>query len=227
MTFVRRRVIQRMKETQNTAALLSTFQEVDMSGILDVRSKYKDLFMKKNGAPLGLLSVFVKASALSLMEEPGVNAWIDDATKETVWRDYVDMAVPIPSPRGPVSCVLRNVESMSIRDVEHKIATLTEQAGRDELAVEDMAFATFGITDSGVAGSMLGTSLINPPQSAIMGTNAVTKRAVAVNGKVEARPMMFVSLTYDHRIIDGREAVTFLCSVRDKMEDPTRMLLDL
>merc|ERR1712203_277712 len=150
----------------------------------------------------------------------------DDATQETVWRDYVDMAVPIPSPRGPVSCVLHNVDQMSIRDIEYTLADLTQRAAKDQLDVAELHNATFGITDSGVAGSMLGTAIINPPQSAIMGTNAITKRAAAVNGKVEARPMMYLSLTYDHRLIDGREAVTFLCSVRDKMEDPARMILD-
>jgi len=227
MSFVRKRVTQRLKDAQNTAALLTTFQEVDMSAALEARSKYKDLFSKKHGAPLGLLSVFVKASACALLEEPGVNGWIDDGTNETIYREYCDISIPIPSPRGPVSCVVRDAQAMSIRDVEYTIAGFVERAAKDELAVDDMSGATFGITDTGVAGGMLGTSIINPPQSAIMGTNAITRRPAVVGGKVMARPMMYLALTYDHRLIDGREAVTFLCSVRDKMEDPARMLLDL
>lgn len=224
---MRQRVMQRLKETQNTAALLTTFQEADMSAALELRSRYRELFEKKHGAPLGLLSLFVKASACAIEEVPGVNAVIDDETQEMVHRDYVDISIPVPSPRGPVSCVLHGVESMSVRDIEYTLNDLMAKAGKDELIVEDMVSPTFGITDSGVAGGMLGTGIINPPQSAVMGTNAITKRPVAVNGKVLARPVMYLSLTYDHRLIDGREAVTFLCSVRDKMEDPARLLLDL
>jgi len=227
ISFVRQRVMQRLKETQNTAALLSTFQEIDMTAAITLRSKYKDSFVKLHGSQLGMLSMITKASCLALSEVPGVNSMIDDSKKETVWRDYVDMSVPIPSPRGIISCTLRDAQDMSIRDLEHEIAGLTEKAGRDELAVDDVSVPTFGIVDGGIAGSMLGTGMINYPQSASMGTNAITKRAVAVGGKVVARPVMYVSLTYDHRLIDGREAVTFLCSVRDKLEDPARMLLDL
>jgi len=227
ISFVRQRVMQRLKETQNTAALLSTFQEIDMTAAMTLRSKYKDSFVKLHGSQLGMLSMITKASCLALSEVPGVNAVIDDSKAETVWRDYVDISVPIPSPRGIISCTLRDAQDMSIRDLEHEIAGLTEKASRDELAVEDVSAPTFGIVDGGIAGSMLGTGMINFPQSASMGTNAITKRPVAVGGKVEARPVMYVSLTYDHRLIDGREAVTFLCSVRDKLEDPARMLLDL
>lgn len=227
MSPMRQRVVQRMKDAQNTAALLTTFQEADLSAVIGVRSKYQEPFEKKHGVPFGLLSLFAKASACALQEVPGVNAVIDDDTKESVYRDNVDISVPIPSPRGPVSCVLKAVDAMSIRDIEYTIHGLIDKAGKDELAVEDMLGATFGITDTGTAGGMLGTSLINPPQSAVLGTNAVTNRAVVVDGKVVARPVMYLSLTYDHRLIDGREAVTFLCSVRDKMEDPSRLLLDL
>jgi len=227
VSFVRSRVIQRMKETQNRAALLTTFQEADLTAALAMRTKYKDLFQKTHGMPLGLLSLFAKASCCALMETPSVNALIDDGSKETVFRDYADISVPIPSPRGMISCVIRDVQSLSVRDIEHKIAGLADKARRDELAVEDLGDSTFGIVDSGVAGGMLGTAMINSPQSAVMGTNAIVKRAAVVDGKVVARPIMYLSLTYDHRLIDGREAVTFLCSVRDKMEDPTRMLLDL
>lgn len=224
---VRQRVMHRMKETQSRAALLTTFQEADMSAAIELRTKYKDAFLKKTGVRFGLLSMFAKASALALLEEPGVNGLIDDATSEIVYRDYVDIAVPIPSPRGTISCVLRGVESMSVVEIERSIAALTERARLDALDPQDVGPSSFGITDSGVAGGMLGTGIINPPQSAVLGTNAVTKRAVAVGGRVEARPVMYMALTYDHRLIDGREAVTFLCSVRDKLEDPSRMLIGM
>jgi len=227
MSRMRQRVVQRLKETQDTAALLTTFQEADMSAILQVRSKYKDLFPKTHGVPFGLLSCFVKASAGALMEIPGVNAVIDDGKKEVVYRDHVDISVPIPSPRGPVACVVHGAESMSIKDVELTLASFAEKARTDQVATEDMVGATFGINDAGIAGGMLGTSIINPPCSAVLGTNEVKNRAAFVDGKIVARPMMYLSLTYDHRLVDGREAVTFLCAVRDKMEDPTRMLLDL
>lgn len=227
VSFVRQRVMKRLKETQNTAALLSTFQEVDMTAALRLRSKYKDMFQKLHGPQLGMLSLIVKASCLTINEVPGVNAIIDDGTKETVWRDYVDISIPIPSPRGIIACTLRDAQSMSIRDMEHEIAGLTDRAARDELCVEDLSQSTFGIVDAGIAGGMLGTGIINFPQSASMGTNAVKRRVTVVDGKVEARPIMFTSLTYDHRLVDGREAVTFLCNVRDKLQDPARMLLDL
>eukprot|EP00927_Polykrikos_kofoidii_P079651 TRINITY_DN76448_c0_g1_i1.p1 TRINITY_DN76448_c0_g1~~TRINITY_DN76448_c0_g1_i1.p1 ORF type:complete len:618 (-),score=158.05 TRINITY_DN76448_c0_g1_i1:81-1727(-) len=227
ISFIRQRVIERMQDTQNRAAVLSTFQEADMSAALELRSKYKDAFLKRNGVPLGLLSLYVKASALALQEEPGVNAFIDDEAKEIVYRDYVDLSVPIPSPRGNISCVLRDVQAMSVVDIERKLAGFMERARSDTLNVEDMGSSTFGIIDTGAVGGMMGTTFINPPQSAVLGTNAVKKRAVVASGKVEARPMMYMSLTYDHRLVDGREAVTFLCSVRDKLEDPSRMLVGL
>lgn len=227
LSFVRKRVASRLKETQNTAALLSTFQEIDMTEAIALRSRYKDSFSKQHGSQLGLLSMITKASCLALAEVPGVNAMIDDATKETVWRDYMDLSIPIPSPRGVVSCTLRDAQNMSIRDLEHEIAGFADRARSDSLAVADISDPTFGIVDSGISGSMLGTGIINFPQSAAMGTNAIKQRPAAIGGKVVARPFMYVSLTYDHRLVDGREAVTFLCSVRDKLQDPARMLLDL
>lgn len=227
MSWVRRRVAQRLKESQNTLALITTFQEADVSESVALKSKHKDLFQKTHGADLGLMSFFIKASATGLMDIPGVNAVIDDAKSEVVYRDYVDIAVPIQSPRGPVSCTLRNVESMSIKDIEQKLADLSDKARNDQLGVEDMSSASFGIADSGPSGGWFGTTFINPPASATLGCNAVKDRAAVVNGKVVARPMMYLSLTYDHRLVDGREAATFLGSVRDKLEDPSRMLLDL
>lgn len=224
---MRWRVIQRQKESENTMALLTTFQEVDMTAALELRAKHQKLFEKVHGVPLGLLSLFVKASASGLLEIPGVNGFIDDASQEIVYRKYCDISVPIPSPRGPVSCVLRNAEAMSIGDVERSIARLSLQARLGQLSPEDLAPASFGISDTGVAGSMLSTSLVNPPASAVLGTNAIQQRAMMVGGKVVARPSMYVSLTYDHRLVDGREAVTFLGGVRDQLEDPTRLLLGI
>lgn len=227
MNLVRKIVATRLKEAQNKAALLTTFQEIDMTAVLEVRAKYKDLFEKTHGAQLGFLSMFAKASANALEEVPGVNAVIDEGTSEIVYRDYSDISIPIPGPRGIVSCTLQDCNNKSLKTMEVEIAGLMAKARKDELSLADMASPTFGMADSGSAGGMLGTAIINPPMSAIMGTNAVTMRPTVVNGKVVARPIMFISLTYDHRLVDGREAVTFLVNVRDKMEDPVRMLLDL
>jgi len=190
-------------------------------------AKHKDQFQKKHGVPLGLLSLFVKAASNTLQEIPEVNAVIDDQSKEIVFRDYVDLSVPIPSPRGPVSCVLANAESLSVAAAERELSGLVQRARQDQLTFKDLAGGSFGISDAGSAGGMLGTLMLNPPMSAMLGTNAVTMRAAVVDGEVKARPMMSVALTYDHRLIDGKEAVTFLCSVRDKLEDPARLLLDL
>jgi len=227
MSFVRQLVAKRLKDAQNTAALLTTFQEVDMTAVLEVRSKYKELFGKTHGAPLGFLSIFAKASCVALSELPGVNGIFDEKNNEIVYRDFADISVPIPTPRGIVSCTLGNAESMSIKGMECEISRLMAKARQDELTPQDMLPPTFGIVDSGSAGGWFGTQVINPPMSAVMGTNAVKKRPAVVGGKVVARPMMNISLTYDHRLIDGREAVTFLVSVRDKVEDPVRLLLDL
>lgn len=198
-----------------------------MTSAKELVAKHKDQFKKKHGVPLGLLSLFVKATSNTLQEIPEVNAMIDDHSKEVVFRDYVDLSVPIPSPRGPVSCVLRNAETLSISDAEHELSGLVERARQDQLSFKDLSGGSFGISDSGSAGGMLGTLMLNPPMSAMLGTNAVKLRAAVVNGEIKARPMMSVALTYDHRLIDGKEAVTFLCSVRDKLEDPARLLLDL
>lgn len=227
LSFVRVLSARKLQEVQQTAALLSTFQEVDMTAAIALRDKYKDLFMKKHDVPLGLLSLFVKASSSALTAEPGVNAVIDDGSNEIVYRDYADVSVPIPTPRGQVPCTLYDAGRMSVTDIERTLSQLMQRARSDDLSMEDIGDATFGIVDSGSAGGMLGTSVINPPMSAIMGTNAVTKRACVVKGKVVARDIMYISLTYDHRLVDGREAVTFLCAVRDKLEDPARLLLDL
>jgi len=225
MTRMRVRIAQRLKESQNTNAMLTTFQEVDMGNLMELRNKYKDDFEKLHGVKLGFMSAFVKACTAALSEIPAVNAVIDDATQEIVYRHYNDISVAVASPTGLVVPVLRNTEKMSFADVEKEIGRYSKLAKDGKLAIEDMTGGTFTISNGGVFGSLFGTPIINPPQSAILGMHATKLRAVVVNGKVEARPMMYLALTYDHRLIDGREAVTFLKSVQAKIEDPSRLLL--
>jgi len=227
MTRMRQRIAQRLKESQNTAAMLTTFQEIDMGALIDLRNKHKDDFEKIHGVKLGFMSAFVRAATSALQEIPAVNAVIDDATNEIVYRNYVDVSVAVASPTGLVVPVLRNTEKMGFADVEKAIAHFSKKAKDNALALEDMSGGTFTISNGGVFGSLFGTPIINPPQSAILGMHATKQRAVVVNGKVEARPMMYVALTYDHRLIDGREAVTFLKSIQGKIEDPQRLLLGL
>ncbi|CAM9350523.1 unnamed protein product [Pylaiella littoralis] len=228
MTRMRLRIAERLKSAQNTAAMLTTFQECDMSHLMNMRKAYKEDFEKKHGIKLGFMSCFVKASADALREMPAVNGYIDDAAKEIVYRNYVDVSVAVSSPNGLVVPVLRNVEDMGFADVEKAIAEYGRKAKEGSLALEDMAGGSFTISNGGVFGSLMGTPIINPPQSAILGMHATKMRAVVgPDGQVVARPMMYLALTYDHRLIDGREAVTFLKSVALKVEDPTRLLLDL
>ncbi|XP_018085828.1 dihydrolipoyllysine-residue succinyltransferase component of 2-oxoglutarate dehydrogenase complex, mitochondrial [Xenopus laevis] len=227
MNRMRQRIAQRLKEAQNTCAMLTTFNEVDMSNIQQMRSIHKDAFLKKHSLKLGFMSAFVKASAFALQDQPAVNAVIDDTTKEIVYRDYIDISVAVSTPRGLVVPVLRNVESMNFAGIERTIAELGEKARKNELAIEDMDGGTFTISNGGVFGSMFGTPIINPPQSAILGMHGIFDRPVAVSGKVEVRPMMYVALTYDHRLIDGREAVLFLRKIKSAVEDPRVLLLDL
>ncbi|KAM4690392.1 dihydrolipoyllysine-residue succinyltransferase component of 2-oxoglutarate dehydrogenase complex, mitochondrial isoform 2-T2 [Rhinophrynus dorsalis] len=227
MNRMRQRIAQRLKEAQNTCAMLTTFNEVDMSNIQGMRSVHKDAFLKKHGLKLGFMSAFVKAAAFALQDQPVVNAVIDDTTKEIVYRDYIDISVAVSTPRGLVVPVLRNVESMNFADIERTIAELGEKARKNELAIEDMDGGTFTISNGGVFGSLFGTPIINPPQSAILGMHGIFDRPVAVSGKVEVRPMMYVALTYDHRLIDGREAVLFLRKIKSVVEDPRVLLLDI
>lgn len=227
MTRMRTRIAARLKESQNTAAMLTTFQECDMSNLIDLRNKFKDDFEKVHGVKLGFMSAFVKAASAALQEIPAVNAVIDDETQEVVYRNYVDISVAVASPNGLVVPVLRNTEKMNFADVEKTIALYGKKAKENKLAIEDMAGGTFTISNGGVFGSLFGTPIINPPQSAILGMHATKLRPVVVNGKVEARPMMYLALTYDHRLIDGREAVTFLKSIAQKIEDPSKLLLTL
>lgn len=227
MNRMRLRIAQRLKEAQNTCAMLTTFNEVDMSNITDMRKSYKDAFLKKHNIKLGFMSAFVKAAAYALADQPAVNAVIDDTTKEIVYRDYVDISVAVATPKGLVVPVIRSVEGMNFTDIEKAINLLGEKARKNELAVEDMDGGTFTISNGGVFGSMFGTPIINPPQSAILGMHGIFDRPVAIGGKVEIRPMMYVALTYDHRLIDGREAVLFLRKIKSVVEDPRVLLLDM
>ncbi|KAL3049098.1 dihydrolipoyllysine-residue succinyltransferase component of 2-oxoglutarate dehydrogenase complex, mitochondrial [Trematomus bernacchii] len=227
MNRMRLRIAQRLKEAQNTCAMLTTFNEVDMSNISEMRKTYKDAYLKKHNIKLGFMSAFVKAAAYALADQPSVNGVIDDTTKEIVYRDYVDISVAVATPKGLVVPVIRNVEGMNFTDIEKAINMLGEKARKNELAVEDMDGGTFTISNGGVFGSMFGTPIINPPQSAILGMHGIFDRPVAIGGKVEIRPMMYVALTYDHRLIDGREAVTFLRKIKSVVEDPRMLLLDM
>ncbi|KAM3860951.1 dihydrolipoyllysine-residue succinyltransferase component of 2-oxoglutarate dehydrogenase complex, mitochondrial-like [Diretmus argenteus] len=227
MNRMRLRIAQRLKEAQETCAMLTTFNEVDMSNIQEMRKAHKDAFLKKHNIKLGFMSAFVKAAAHALTDQPAVNAVIDDSTKEIVYRDYVDISVAVATPKGLVVPVIRNVETMNFADIEKTINALGEKARKNELAVEDMDGGTFTISNGGVFGSMFGTPIINPPQSAILGMHGIFERPVAINGMVVIRPMMYVALTYDHRLVDGREAVTFLRKIKAVVEDPRVLLLDM
>ncbi|XP_076464909.1 dihydrolipoyllysine-residue succinyltransferase component of 2-oxoglutarate dehydrogenase complex, mitochondrial-like [Babylonia areolata] len=225
MNRMRQRIAQRLKDAQNSCAMLTTFNEIDMSNIMEMRSKHKEAFQKKYNLKLGFMSAFVKATAFALQDQPVVNAVIDE--NEIVYRDYIDISVAVATPKGLVVPVIRSVEGMNYADIEKAIADLGEKARSGSLAIEDMDGGTFTISNGGVFGSMFGTPIINPPQSAILGMHGIFDRPVAVKGQVVVRPMMYVALTYDHRLIDGREAVTFLRKIKAAVEDPRVILLDL
>mmetsp|Transcript_77152 Transcript_77152/g.226292 ORF Transcript_77152/g.226292 Transcript_77152/m.226292 type:complete len:425 (-) Transcript_77152:83-1357(-) len=227
MTRMRQAIAKRLKDAQNTTAMLTTFQEVDMTAVIALRKEYKDTFEQVHGVRLGFMSAFVKASAFALQQIPGVNAVIDDNTAEIIYRDYIDISVAVASPRGLVVPVVRDVQGMSIFKVEATIAELAQKAKKEELTLDDMSGGTFTISNGGVFGSMLGTPIINPPQSAILGMHATKMRPVVTkSGDIVPRPVMYLALTYDHRLVDGREAVTFLTTLRDQIEDPRRLLLE-
>jgi len=225
MTRMRQTIANRLKVAQNTAACLTTFNEIDMSNIMELRNRYKDEFVEKHGAKLGFMSAFVKASTAALLKHPEVNAYIQDGN--IVYHDFVDISVAVSTGTGLVVPVLRNTESMNFAQVEAGIAAYGAKARKNQIAMEDMVGGTFTISNGGVFGSMFGTPIINPPQSAILGMHGIFKRAVVVGDKIEIRPMMYVALTYDHRIIDGSTAVTFLKDIKQYVEDPSRLVLDL
>jgi len=225
MKKIRLRTAERLKDSQNTYASLTTFNEIDMSALIAMRNEYKDSFEKKHGVKLGFMSPFVKAACEALLTQPAVNGVIDG--QDIVYRDYVDISIAVAAPNGLMVPVLRNVESMSFAEIERQIASYGEKAKNGKLTMEEMAGGTFSISNGGVFGSLMGTPIINSPQSAILGMHATKPRPIAVDGKVEIRPMMYVALTYDHRLIDGREAVTFLVQLKQLIEDPRRFLLGI
>jgi 2-oxoglutarate dehydrogenase E2 component (dihydrolipoamide succinyltransferase) len=225
MTRLRQTVARRLKEAQNTAAMLTTFNDVDMTAVMEARSRYKDLFEKKHGIRLGFMSFFVKAAVLAARDAPSVNAYIEG--EEIVYHDYVDVSVAVSAPNGLVVPVIRNAHTMSFADVEKTIADFGKRAKEGSLTMADMTGGTFTISNGGVFGSLLSTPIINPPQSAVLGMHRIEERPVVRDGQIVARPMMYLALSYDHRLVDGREAVTFLVRMKEALEDPTRLLIDL
>ncbi len=225
MTRLRQTIANRLKHAQNTAAMLTTFNEVDMSALMAAREVYKDSFEKKHGVKLGFMSFFVKACIVALKELPTVNAEIDG--DEIVYKNYYDIGVAVSAPQGLVVPVLRGADELSFANVEKNIAELGKRARDGKLSMDDLTGGTFTISNGGVFGSMLSTPILNPPQSAILGMHAIQKRPVVVGDEIKIRPMMYLALSYDHRLIDGREAVTFLVRVKQCIEDPQRILLDM
>ncbi|KAL3702000.1 hypothetical protein R1sor_020022 [Riccia sorocarpa] len=225
MTRLRKRVATRLKDSQNTFALLTTFNEVDMTNLMDLRAQYKDAFLEKHGVKLGFMSGFVKAAVSALQQFPVVNAVIDG--DDIIYRDYVDISIAVGTDKGLVVPVVRGVDKMNFAEVEKTINTLGKKANSGTISIDDMAGGTFTISNGGVYGSLISTPIINPPQSAILGMHSIQKRPVVIGKDIVARPMMYLSVTYDHRLIDGREAVLFLRAIKDAVEDPRRLLLDL
>jgi 2-oxoglutarate dehydrogenase E2 component (dihydrolipoamide succinyltransferase) len=225
MTRLRQTVAKRLKEAQETAALLTTFNDVDMSEVIAARERYKDLFAKKHGVKLGFMSFFTKAACLALKDIPAVNAYMEG--DEIVYHDYVDLSVAVSAPNGLVVPVVRNVDALSFAEIEKAIAELGKRAKDGTLTLEDMKGGTFTISNGGIFGGLMSTPIINPPQSAVLGLHRIEDRPVVRDGQIVARPMMYLALSYDHRIIDGREAVTALKTIKEAIEDPTRLLIDL
>ena len=225
MTALRRKIAERLKESQNTAAILTTFNEIDMYNVINTRALYKDMFEKKHGVKLGFMSFFVKAAITALKEIPAVNAQIEG--DEIIYKNFYDIGVAVGTEKGLVVPVVRDADMMSFADIEKKIAELGKRARDGKLAVNELMGGTFSISNGGVYGSLLSTPIINPPQSGILGMHKTMDRPVAINGKVEIRPMMYIALSYDHRIVDGKEAVTFLVRIKECLENPERMLFDL
>jgi 2-oxoglutarate dehydrogenase E2 component (dihydrolipoamide succinyltransferase) len=225
MTRLRKRIAERLKQAQNTAAMLTTFNEVDMSNVMALRDSYKEQFEKRHGVKLGFMSFFVKACLAGLKELPAVNAEIDG--DDIIYKNHYDISVAVSTPQGLVVPVVRNADAMSLAEIEKTIADLGRRARDGKLAIEEMAGGTFTITNGGIFGSLLSTPILNPPQSGILGMHKIQPRPMAVGDKVEVRPMMYLALSYDHRIVDGREAVTFLVRVKECLEDPQRIVLDM
>jgi 2-oxoglutarate dehydrogenase E2 component (dihydrolipoamide succinyltransferase) len=225
MTRLRQTIAKRLKDAQNTAAMLTTFNDVDMTAVIEARAKYKDLFEKKHGVRLGFMGFFVKAACMALKDIPSVNASIEG--DEIVYHDYVDVSVAVSAPNGLVVPVIRDAQDLSVAGIEKTIGDFGRRAKDGTLKMEEMKGGTFTISNGGVFGSLMSTPIINPPQAAVLGLHRIEDRPVVVNGQVVVRPMMYLALSYDHRLIDGREAVTFLVALKNAIEDPTRILIDL
>ena len=225
MSKLRQKIAQRLKESQNTAAILTTFNEVDMGAIMAIRSDYKEIFEKKHGVKLGFMSFFVKACVTVLKELPAVNAEIDGS--DIIYKNFYDIGVAVGSPQGLVVPVLRDADKLNLAQIEKGISDLGLKARDGKLTLGDLAGATFTISNGGVYGSLMSTPIINPPQSGILGMHKIQERVMVINGEMKIRPMMYLALSYDHRIIDGKEAVTFLVRVKELLEDPRRLVMDI
>jgi 2-oxoglutarate dehydrogenase E2 component (dihydrolipoamide succinyltransferase) len=222
MSNLRKTVSRRLVEAKNSTAMLTTFNEVDMTRIMEIRKQYKDGFKEVHGVNLGFMSFFTKAACIALQEWPAVNAYIDG--EELVYHNYCDISIAVSAPKGLVVPVIRNAESLSMADIEKKVAELAKKARENKLSPDEMAGGTFTITNGGVFGSLMSTPIINIPQSAILGMHKIQERPMAINGKVEVRPMMYLAVSYDHRIIDGRESVSFLVRVKELLENPELLI---
>ncbi len=225
MSRLRQTIARRLKDAQNTAAMLTTYNEVDMSNIMEMRKKYKQVFIDKHGVKLGFMSFFVKACVTALKDVPSVNAEIDGT--DVIYKNYYDISIAVGTDKGLVVPVLRDAESLSLAGIEKGIGALGKKARDGDLSMDDMSGGTFTISNGGVYGSLMSSPILNPPQSGILGMHKIEKRAVVVDDQIVIRPMMYLALSYDHRIVDGKGAVTFLVRVKDCLEDPERMLLDL
>jgi len=225
MTRLRQTIARRLKDAQNTAAMLTTFNEVDMSAVMHIRNQYKDLFEKKHGGKLGFMGFFVRACVQGLKEIPSVNAEIDGT--DIVYKNYYHVAVAVGTEKGLVVPVVRDCDLKSLAQIEKEIADLGRRAREGTLKIEELQGGTFTISNGGVYGSLMSTPILNAPQSGILGMHKIQERPVVLAGKIEARPMMYLALSYDHRLVDGREAVTFLVRVKESLEDPARLVLDL
>ena len=225
MTRLRARIAERLLQSQATNAILTTFNEVNMAPVMDMRKKFQDSFVKEHGVKLGFMSFFVKAAVHALKKFPAVNASVDG--NDIIYHGYFDIGIAVSSPRGLVVPILRNADQMSFADIEKKIAEFGQKAKEGKLGIEEMTGGTFSISNGGTFGSMMSTPIINPPQSAILGVHATKDRAVVENGQIVIRPMNYLAMSYDHRIIDGREAVLSLVAMKDALEDPSRLLFDL
>jgi 2-oxoglutarate dehydrogenase E2 component (dihydrolipoamide succinyltransferase) len=223
MSNLRKTISRRLVEAKNTTAMLTTFNEVDMSSVMEIRTKYKDKFKEIHGVGLGFMSFFAKACSVALAEWPSVNAYIDG--DQLIYHDYADISIAVSTPRGLTVPVMRNVESMSMADVERKVAELAGKARDSKLTTEELTGGTFTITNGGVFGSLMSTPIINIPQSAILGMHKIQERAMVINGQIVVRPMMYLALSYDHRVIDGRESVSFLVRVKEILENPEQLLI--